>query len=280
MYELLFDIYDPGFQPPFWIKFYPFTDEIMKKSICYYDFNDNLSIVKEIEKRREPVNIAMNRFYNKQMMKKYFGYSISNYNSSSPNIAVYCYTPCILKHRPKIYIHVLNVIGVALDSKKQPDYSRIKNKGLPEYVKIIWRIFKKIRHCFLSKDFDILVLHGFGLGVFSLYAKEFHINTKNVFKICFENLFSKIAANKNIILNFIDFDTDLNVTKMKIPIQELVFKIETEKTLFVNAWDPFSLIGNGNSNDPSLDGYFGRMTAMSILGWSLTNPKLRYEPVF
>jgi hypothetical protein len=279
MFDLLFDIYDKGFEPPYWVKTFPFTKKEMKKSICYYDSDDNLSQVKKIESKREPVNIAMTRYYNLEKMKKYFGYSISNYNIDSPNIAVYCYTPCIVENKPLIKIHVLNVIGIALDSKKQPDFFRIEQKGLPEYIKMMWKVFKKIRHCFVSKNFNVLVLHGFGLGVFSYYAKEFNIDSKRVFQCCFDYIFADISIKKKIIFNFLDLPTKISVTKIKIPIQELVFELETEKTLFINAWDPFSIIGNGNSNDNSLDGYFGRMTAMSVMGWSNTNPNLRFEPV-
>lgn len=279
MFERLFDVYYEGFEPPFWVRFFPFNKSEMEKSICYFDIGDKPSRVKEIERKREPVNIAMNRFYHLEKMQEYFGYQTSVYDTSSPNIAVYCYTPCIVENKPKIYLHVINVIGIALDSKKQPDYLRIQEKGMPEYVRMVWKAFKKIRHCFLSKNFRVLVLHGFGLGVFSAYAKDFKIDPKKVFLMCFENLFADIADSKKIVFNYLDLPTKLKVIKIKIPIQELVFEMKTDRTLFVNAWDPFSIIGNGNASDNSLDGYFGRMTAMSVLGWSITNPRLRYEAV-
>ena len=41
--------------------------------------------------------------------------------------------------------------------------------------------------------------------------------------------------------------------------------------LFVNSCDPHSIFGNGNSMENSVDGYFGRSTAISILAWPLTN---------
>lgn len=54
---------------------------------------------------------------------------------------------------------------------------------------------------------------------------------------------------------------------------------DMEHTLYVNAWDPWSLIGNGNERDNSLDGYWGRCSNMAILGWSLTNPFIKYRSV-
>lgn len=80
-----------------------------------------------------------------------------------------------------------------------------------------------------------------------------------------------------------DIKTDLASLVLNEPIQDLIFKIDSkkiDKTLFINAWDPFSIIGNGNANDNTLDGYFGRITAMSVLGWSMTNPHVKFESVF
>merc|ERR1712039_724173 len=48
-----------------------------------------------------------------------------------------------------------------------------------------------------------------------------------------------------------------------------------EDSLLVNAWDPWSMVGNGNAADNSLDGYFGRCTAMALLCW----PKKCPHPV-
>ena len=44
--------------------------------------------------------------------------------------------------------------------------------------------------------------------------------------------------------------------------------------LFINAWDPHSLVGNANFTDASMDGYYGRSTAMALLCWPPTNPSM------
>ena len=59
----------------------------------------------------------------------------------------------------------------------------------------------------------------------------------------------------------------------------LVTDKDVEHTLYVNAWDPWSLIGNGNGRDSSLDGYWGRCSNMAVLGWSHTNPFINYRSV-
>ena len=45
-----------------------------------------------------------------------------------------------------------------------------------------------------------------------------------------------------------------------------------ETSLFVNAWDPHSVVGNGNAQDKSLDGYFGRLSDLALMCTPLTNP--------
>ena len=51
---------------------------------------------------------------------------------------------------------------------------------------------------------------------------------------------------------------------------------ELSKRVFVNAWDCWSMLGNGNFSDRSADGYWGRSTAIALLGWPTSNPRLRY----
>lgn len=279
--DKLFEIYNSGFKPPLWIKKYN-LNHYYDKTICYYDHGNDINIIKNLLTFREPVNIEFHRCYNAKLLKEYFGYQISSYNINSPNIAVYCYTP--VKIHSKIHnIHVLNVIGVALDDIKQPDYQRIFEKGNKEYVKMICLIFKKIKYCFIKKKFKNLVLHGFGLGNYSKYAKNLNIDPTKVFKIAFEEIFKDINPlwERHIIFNNINIKVNYPVEYKNSSLNDSIldFGDELEETLFINAWDPFSFIGNGNKKDNSLDGYFGRISAMSILGWTITNPNIKYEAV-
>jgi hypothetical protein len=114
----------------------------------------------------------------------------------------------------------------------------------------------------------------------NLASPFFILNTTlgiNVF-ISFDrnNNVDNIYRVPNIIYNIENMETYSN--KKTILLQDL--KNPTLKnTLFVNAWDPHSIIGNGNSNDPSLDGYWGHISNMSVLGWGFTNPEMTYVPV-
>lgn len=51
-------------------------------------------------------------------------------------------------------------------------------------------------------------------------------------------------------------------------------KMDVANTLVVNAWDPLSLVGNGNACDNSLDGWIGRHTASALLCFPPTNPNI------
>jgi len=236
----------------------------------------------DLIKYRIPVNINMELFYNKELMQKYFFYNESIYNEKSSNIAVYTKTPVNIKN--KWYdINVINVIAPALDSYEQIDYKNIFNKyGYNNkitneniYKNMIEKCFIKIKKCL--KKFKILVIHGFGLGTFSLLCNELNINSKKVFEECFIKYFGK--SKKKIYLNNLNFikiynDNIVNINKN---IYDIIVKSNNlDNILFVNAWDPYSLVGNGNNMDDSLDGYLGRISAMSILCWSITNPFIKY----
>ena len=57
------------------------------------------------------------------------------------------------------------------------------------------------------------------------------------------------------------------------------FNKDLGNRLFVNAWDCWSMPGNGNSWDGSADGFWGRSTAISLLCWPLSNPQITYTAV-
>ena len=54
---------------------------------------------------------------------------------------------------------------------------------------------------------------------------------------------------------------------------------DVKKTLYVNAWDPWSFIGNGHCNDNTMDGHWGCLSNMSMLGWGITNPHIKFMQI-
>jgi hypothetical protein len=275
----------------------------MKSTIIYYEKEND----KILSFTREPVNIEMNRYYDLKKMYKYFGYNKSLYNEKSSNIAIFTKTPIKIKNI-EMDINVLNVIGVALDSSKQYDYIRlykIKNidKRIFEYKNMVKLFFIKIKKCFLENNFELLFLSAIGLGNFSILCSSLRINQNKIFNDIFHEIFKDIIENnilnKRIILwcfpnNIIkNINNKNNISICNLYLDNLLLdinkndnnyininkKIKVNKILFINAYDPYSIVGNGNNNDNSLDGYFGRISSMSILCWPFTNPFIKYVKI-
>jgi hypothetical protein len=288
--EKLFDTYNSGYEPPKFILNIPKNKLIkyMKSTIIYYEKDED----KILSFTREPVNIEMNRYYNLEKMYEYFGYEKSFYNEKSSNIAIFTKTPIDIT---EMDINVLNIIGVALDSRKQYDYIRlnkIKNidKRIFEYENMVRSFFIKIKKCFLDNNFELLFLSAVGLGNFSILCPSLNIDHNKIFNKIFIEIFEDI--NEKIILwcfsdNLLNIINNKNNMKTcNLYLDDLLLYIyknnkkyytyDINKILFINAYDPYSIVGNGNNNDNSLDGYFGRISAMSILCWPFTNPYINY----
>jgi hypothetical protein len=307
----LFSVYERGYQPPNFILNLPKNKLIkyMKSTIIYYEKEKD----KILSFTREPVNITMNRYYNLKKMYQYFGYEKSLYNEKSSNIAIFTKTPIQIKKNEIIEmdINVLNVIGVALDSTKQYDYIRLYkikniNKRIFEYENMVKSFLIKIKKCFLENNFELLFLSAIGLGNFSILCPLLKINQNEIFNKIFNEVFKDIIENnilnKKIILwcfsdnllKIINNKNNMNICNLYlnnllldinknnnyynyIDINKKInIKVNKNKILFINAYDPYSIVGNGNNNDNSLDGYFGRISAMSILCWPFTNPFIKY----
>jgi hypothetical protein len=293
---LLFDIYNHGFAFPRWSvdfinKGFNILGDYKKyaeKTKVFYDNNDDINDVKKLVTEREPVNIAMSRFYDKQKMKETFGWEVGYYSKKQINIAIYCYTPILYKEK-NTYMNVINVIAPALDSKTQPDYSiYIKDGSLitEKYLGAMEAVFIKIFKCAKTNNFNDILLSAFGQGNF---AGAFSNETIPQYFNALENIYG-LNEYKNINIHYFgfadgfytkwkDFKTknSLNTDDYIGGIQDLVFREDIPKdALFINAWDPWSLVGNGNEGDNSLDGYVGRISAAGILCWPLTNPYIQY----
>lgn len=298
--------YFEQFEPPGWIGPLVTPDSILRKTICYYDSGVDESRARKLLRQREPTNIESNRLYHSDLLMRYFGYSQSCYDAAtSPNLAVYCETPCrasadAIRHPSTI--RVLNVIGVALDHESQSDYRFLETiQSIPTrrhvYHQKVRSVFRKMLRCLQDHpDIETIVVHGFGMGVFSALAPVLEIDHEQAFVDSLYEFIGDvwvmmIGPNRSrlrVVLNFMPpavsrriKPIDGRIEYTRTPIQAFVRESTTEflsTTLWVNAWDPFSIVGNGNGGDHSLDGYFGRMTAMQIICWPVYNPLITYVP--
>lgn len=268
------EVYRPGFAFPAWSvddlqsgK----LEELAQTVSVYYPMDADLMEVEELVKQREPVNIAMRRLYDEGRMKEYFGYSRGAYDRSSPerlmpNIAIYCKTPMQFGNQRE-EVHVVNVIGFAFDSPQQPDYQHFRHKGgIRDLIQKMNQMWEYVFFCARNKELDRVYLPNVGGGAFFAGLRE-HCNYEWLKRESLEPVRQRYP--------------DIEVFDLP-HIPAWVFsdgRSSLKCSLLVNAWDPWSMVGNGNEGDNSLDGFFGRCTAMALLCWPLTNPYMSYQKV-
>lgn len=258
---------------------------LFKYTRIYYPKNNNLSIIKKLIKEREPVNIGMQRGYDLEQMKKTYGWSTgyygeyySKYHSLAPNISLHSR---VLFTNSIYNINIIHVIAYAFDSIKQPDYQYIINQMEPHkrpdmIIKRFTHIFNVISKCMDDFDYKYVFLSKFGTGNFAtLYKDSIGYGSSRLLQLYNKSLQMSNLINKKIYLikTFPTNNSELNRTVFRI---EKSANLQTllDKILFVNAWDPWSIPGNGNKGDESLDGYVGRSTTSAICGWTFCNHEL------
>lgn len=277
-YSELCKVYDKGFAPPEWTKDFVGTPLFLSLAKRCRAYGGTRPLLVE----REPVNIEQHRHYNREALRKAFGWETSGYRPGDRAPSVYTPTP-VKGPRGRI-VHVMNSVGVALDDRTQPDYELLKRmqpvRRSKELKSRLVEAYVHLFTCALSIGADEVVMCYLGGGAFSA-------------------LFSELFPQKNYLVNFFvpAVKAALRKTKytgrlgmMGVPrhrllegvgvtrfgerFPALVDHLDTERTLIQNAWDPHSMAGNGNRMDNSLDGFVGRHTAVASLAWPLTNPYL------
>jgi hypothetical protein len=265
-------IYWPGCAFPAWVvdpKLW--NNHAFSETRVFYHMRNKLEDVKKLCLQREPCNIGMRRLYNQDKMEEVFGWRKGAYTAGSPNFAMYCKATIYTEERGFFNAHVVNLIGCALDSMDQPDYQVYTTKeSVIRFYQGMWTLaLEAVRHLG-KKKFQI---YNVGGGAFSgLYGSSF---VKEIFEPAFLPLLPEFEAAGIEILGY-DFATS-RFTGGFIPecLNGLTAE-ELDEIVFVNAWDPWSLIGNGNERDGSLDGWWGRCSNMAVLGWLQTNPEMQF----
>jgi hypothetical protein len=273
------DIYHTGYAFPTWsIEFLRTHPELFKTVEVFYDDGGNPNEVDKLLREREPTNIAMNRYYDLEKLLELFGHSIGAYSLSKisklmPNIAVKCRTPVKIPSSGDIIsVWVINLIGAAFDRPQQPDCqhfcrNEVDNSSVSHLLKPFCRnvnleelkvfYYKMWLKAFEAVNRDpylyILKVVGVGSNNFSPFRRE------QYFMDWIQNpIIEKLKLLfPGVIVETLDYHIPQGFST------ESVDKLE--KTLFVNAWDPWSMAGNGNAMDNSLDGYWGRSSGIGLL---------------
>jgi hypothetical protein len=298
--NMLSSVYDKGYEFPGWSINYTVDDyEQMRSVKTYFDGEDNISLVKSLMMYREPANIASVKLFDEKKMKDTFGWDTGFYNSYyeetgslAPNIAVYTHA---YVEKMKTRVHIINSIGYAFDSKEQTDYKYFLRGDVDVsnlcdvMIKRYTSVFKKIYKCASDHGLKTIVFsivggnnfakhyrdnNGSGVDYFQThvwvpaYLKAQKTN-KNNFHTVFMGGEGSVAFEMLKQIN--PALTDIGLFPSNLT------QVNPSKTLFVNAWDPVSVPGNGNSKDASLDGYIGRATNIAVLGTAMTNPYMQQD---
>jgi hypothetical protein len=306
----LYYLYLPGYQPPKWAleRFDP-QDPRLNEVKVYSTSTRNDAVVQCIT-IREPVVIADER----EIKKKYYnpydsGYTrwFKEHKELAPNLAVYA--RCLMSKWARTppdkerFVHVFNSIGYAFDNKEQEDY---KYYMLPTHteekkellIKDLTNTLRLFIHCAKEKRngnqrFNDLCFCYLGGGAFkTLYNRE----KRSYFEVFSKAFTQALQSEEPFVFNSVTFmgqrfltqheQTSLldilrpyNVNHM---IKEIgivgdladILDVLPKDTLYMNAWDPHSVVGNGNEADGSLDGWFGRLSDLAFLCTPATNPAM------
>jgi len=209
------------------------------------------------------------------------------------------------------YIQVVNLIGFAFDSISQPDFIYFIEGNCMQYFNAhLENMFKLIFAAFIESKCSVLVSAQVGGNEFTKwFPGEFEAYLRNHFYPSLKKAWKFITLRPFIIalsgnpkqqtLERLDFACrganvigcgrfPQNVTQ-HLPYNDntgvcslhevkdlghnlLNTTYKLKDALFVNAWDPHCIVGNGNSKDDSLDGYIGRNTGMATKSFPPTNP--------
>jgi len=279
------------------------------------DKGDNIDQVSQLVQARDPVNIGMNKYGRFEMKgapkARSYVEQFKDGLKLPPNIAIFCTTPMKIPQQSFVdndaiffNVHVINAIAFAFDNLKQPDAQYfcepkrrvIKESKREEYKQHVNQVVRKIFACAENKKIERLVLSMIGCGAFAgdkenktivkdtlleAYATEIQNWKGNELQIYMlgkeghdEEIVSRLSeACEKIGTAKCYFHSRIGLPPIIIP--NSIGIIGYKNTLYVNAWDPHSAVGNGNGADNSLDGFFGRASAMAPLCHPFTNKRLR-----
>ncbi len=246
----------------------------------------SLQDVRRLATEREPVNIAMERSYDLQALRREFGYSTGAYGPLSengkkmpPQIAVACVTPVRFKGQTRT-VAVVNLIGMAFDTAKQPDYRVLIKNGKLDKERLLQLMVNAYQMAFKAAEImKRSTLCCSPIGDVAFRPKKFY-NTPQKFvdqviKPAVEKAGESFPKIKTMWAQYPDFNVPSAFFGLP-PSTTRKWTEELDDRLFVNAWDCWSMLGNGNGADNSADGFWGRSSAIALLGWPKSNPHIEY----
>tara|TARA_B110000046_G_scaffold104099_1_gene111609 strand:- start:2316 stop:4013 length:1698 start_codon:yes stop_codon:yes gene_type:complete len=292
--------YDQGYAFPAWsMDGIPDQESMFRATRVYYGDSvpgasqPDLDIIQRLVREREPVNIGMKRRYDANALQKAFGYHEGYYGtlakqSLPPSLAVYTQARVAIGGQLVEGVHILHAIGLAFDSSSQPDFKLLHNNL--DCVAFYRHLFRMIFTCADDRlgPNSTVVLSLVGGNNFAGYFPGGKRNFwDQVWIPALESHLQSYTSHSSRLRGMGFPPEFLTMLGKKLPsirdrlegngrFPNIVLDPEYDRsqTLFINAWDPWSVVGNGNASDNSLDGYVGRSSNVGILSSSLTNPFL------
>jgi hypothetical protein len=267
-------VYDEDFEFPEWSIQTVTRDyhRYMAATRVFYRSDSRLEDVQLLAREREPVNITMERHYDQNKMQNYFGWKIGAYArmTDPPNFAIYTLASVKIGNHFQD-VHILHAIGLAFDHADQEDYKKYMGlpveKRRPAVVEFYKRMFRTVFQACEYLQFNTLVMSLVGANNFATLYKDEWVNCSptNFQAQIWLPTWANIAKEyPNIQVKFMGA---VQNTLGYFP--DCVTKLP--EALYVNAWDCWSIVGNGNKMDRSLDGFVGRSSSAAVASWPLTN---------
>jgi len=239
-----------------------------RTAVVYHAAADDKASVEQMVRQREPCNVGMERRYDPDVLEAKFGYRFGAYASSTkeklmPNIAIYCRTPLYVGG-VSVDVHVINSVPYFFDAASEPDYQYffpIEDAKWAELVLRMKRLWSIIFECARHLSLKVIFLPDLsGSASSKLLAAP--------------RDFARLREESLPAVHALYAEVDLR------PMPELswIFSDEGKATLsqslFVNDWNPWSLVGNGGVESAS---GLAAASALPVLCWPMTNPFLRYQ---
>ncbi len=283
-YKLLMTM-DSKYHPPLWI---PRHDLGRYWGLVVVYYGSTFAAAKNLAYKKEPCRLDGVRKYNLEKMEKYFKYRESDISDKTTEvIGTYILTPVKIPGKTDIDFFDIKIFSIAwphFEDEGSPEYSLAKEmdsqNDLVRFLEDYFHhLFSKLSRCFLRERISKMVFTDLRIEESIKYAREkFNLDYVAIMNRIFQHYFRPPAA-----INFYSVgETHLPIGgQFDKSLIDMVLQMkdsdELQTTLFVNSATAVGLLGNGNVMDNSSNGMFGRMTAISVLGWAVTNPKIQYE---
>ncbi|KAL7553803.1 hypothetical protein ACHAWF_017130 [Thalassiosira exigua] len=237
-------------------------------------------------------------------------YRFTTKNYRMPQIAAYAKTPMRYWDRGTLHsneegVHVLSLVGAGFDARQQPDYQYYFDKATQdikadrqfEFYRERQLAFMIALQCAFDHQLDRIEFVAIGAGAFSVLlprgkvlevlGRAWESREVQAYKSSIEGKFGKeitfsfrteppFSHNNGLGYGTPSFYEQSGWTGNGHASD---WRDAVNRTLFINAWDPWSLVGNGNEMDQSVDGYYGRQSALALLCWPITNTHIQYKKI-